>query len=185
MPADGLGYGLLRYLNPDTGPELAGLSGPQIAFNYLGRFATTGDHQPWEPIATAVADLAGGDTTGGDAAGGEAGVGALLAHPLEVNALAYDDGFGPSLVANWTWADALLDEQEVRALADGWFAALRAITTWVVTSSVDTDRSEGRSLTFAHWRTCINQSALAAPTTTSSRPRCCAANSTRRRCGAV
>ena len=38
VPGDGLGYGLLRYLNPQTGPALAGLPVPQIAFNYLGRF---------------------------------------------------------------------------------------------------------------------------------------------------
>ena len=38
VPGDGLGYGLLRYLNPETGPVLAGLPVPQIGFNYLGRF---------------------------------------------------------------------------------------------------------------------------------------------------
>jgi hypothetical protein len=40
VPGDGLGYGLLRYLNPDTSPVLAALPAPQIGFNYLGRFLT-------------------------------------------------------------------------------------------------------------------------------------------------
>ncbi|WP_240724266.1 amino acid adenylation domain-containing protein, partial [Frankia sp. B2] len=38
VPGDGLGYGLLRYLNPDTRPVLAALPTPQIGFNYMGRF---------------------------------------------------------------------------------------------------------------------------------------------------
>ncbi|MET0187507.1 MAG: amino acid adenylation domain-containing protein, partial [Pseudonocardia sediminis] len=37
-PDHGLGYGLLRHLNPETGPVLAGLPLPEIEFNYLGRF---------------------------------------------------------------------------------------------------------------------------------------------------
>ncbi len=40
VPGQGLGYGLLRYLNPEVGPRLAGRQDPQIAFNYLGRFAS-------------------------------------------------------------------------------------------------------------------------------------------------
>ena len=39
LPDRGLGYGLLRYLNPQTAPGLAQLATPQIGFNYLGRFA--------------------------------------------------------------------------------------------------------------------------------------------------
>ena len=37
-PGEGLGYGLLRYLNPATQPVLADLPTAQIGFNYLGRF---------------------------------------------------------------------------------------------------------------------------------------------------
>ena len=39
VPDRGLGYGLLRYLNPQTAARLSGLARPQIGFNYLGRFA--------------------------------------------------------------------------------------------------------------------------------------------------
>src|SRR5580765_6508773 len=39
VPGHGLNYGLLRYLNSAAGQELAVLSGPQLSFNYLGRFA--------------------------------------------------------------------------------------------------------------------------------------------------
>ena len=50
MPGKGLGYGLLRYLNGETAAELAGLSAPQLGFNYLGRFAAGGgDGADWAP----------------------------------------------------------------------------------------------------------------------------------------
>ena len=50
VPGDGLGYGLLRYLNPAAAPVLAGLAEPQVGFNYLGRFpaaAPTGPGAGW------------------------------------------------------------------------------------------------------------------------------------------
>ncbi|HEX3126989.1 MAG TPA: amino acid adenylation domain-containing protein [Thermoanaerobaculia bacterium] len=37
VPRRGLGYGLLRYVNPETAPLLAALPEPQISFNYLGQ----------------------------------------------------------------------------------------------------------------------------------------------------
>ncbi|OPG07253.1 hypothetical protein B1R27_13945 [Streptomyces sp. GKU 895] len=40
VPGDGLGYGLLRYVRPDTARELAGLPSAQVGFNYLGRVGT-------------------------------------------------------------------------------------------------------------------------------------------------
>ena len=42
VPDHGLGYGLLRYLNPQTAAQLRGLARPQLGFNYLGRFAAAG-----------------------------------------------------------------------------------------------------------------------------------------------
>jgi hypothetical protein len=38
LPDGGLGYGMLRHLNPRIGPLLAAFDGPQLEFNYLGRF---------------------------------------------------------------------------------------------------------------------------------------------------
>ena len=42
LPTNGLGYGLLRYLNRETAPQLAEFTAPQIGFNYLGRVAAAG-----------------------------------------------------------------------------------------------------------------------------------------------
>jgi non-ribosomal peptide synthase protein (TIGR01720 family) len=117
-PDRGLGYGMLRYLNPETAPILAGLAKPQILFNYLGRFASP-EGKDW-----AIASEAG--TLGG-------GVDAETppAHCLEVNAVTLDHGEGPQLSVTWTWVPRLLSELEVRGLAEGWFQALGAIARHV------------------------------------------------------
>ena len=113
LPDRGLGYGLLRYLNPQTAPTLAALPSPQIGFNYLGRFAAPGSAD-WASAPEAV-PLGGGDP------------GLALAHAVEVNALTLDGADGPSLSATWTWAPALMSDAMVRDLAEGWFRALTAV----------------------------------------------------------
>ena len=94
LPDHGLGYGLLRYLNPETASQLSGFAVPQIGFNYLGRFAALAGAN-WSVAAEAMA-LGGGDTA------------MPLAHALEVNALTLDAADGATLTATWTFAPALL-----------------------------------------------------------------------------
>jgi amino acid adenylation domain-containing protein/non-ribosomal peptide synthase protein (TIGR01720 family) len=113
IPERGLGYGLLRYLDPETAPLLAALPAPQVLFNYLGRVPVTEQERPWLPLR----DDTEPGTTGARP----------LPYPLEVNAVTQDGPDGPQLVANWSWAGSLLDEDEVRELADAWFDALRAV----------------------------------------------------------
>ncbi|WP_369211087.1 amino acid adenylation domain-containing protein [Streptomyces flavofungini] len=114
LPGNGLGFGLLRYLDPQTAPLLAALPAPHLLFNYLGRVPVTDEELPWLPLRD-------------DIAPGTAGA-RPLSHPLEVNAVTQDGPDGPRLVANWSWATSLLSEEEVRRLADAWFDALRALT---------------------------------------------------------
>ncbi|RAY16066.1 non-ribosomal peptide synthetase [Actinomadura craniellae] len=118
LPDHGLGYGLLRYLNPETAPRLAELPVPQISFNYLGRFAvdeTAGT--PWTALpGTGV--LAGGFDTAMPVA----------PYTLEINAFTEDRADGMGLGVTWAWPADLLDEDTVRDLAEGWFAALAALT---------------------------------------------------------
>ncbi|MCA2219558.1 non-ribosomal peptide synthetase, partial [Jidongwangia harbinensis] len=113
IPDDGLGYGLLRYLNPATRTRLAPAGRAELGFNYLGRWS--------EPQQGAFAVLPDG-----------AGIGGVnpdmrLAHVVELNALAFDGDGGLELRANWSFAGRLVDEAEVRSLAELWFAALRAL----------------------------------------------------------
>ena len=116
VPGKGLGFGLLRHLNPETVTALAGLGTPDVLFNYLGRSLATRGRGAWTPAR------AGGGLAG------HADPGAPLAHPLEINALVHEDGEdGPRLAAEWSWPADLLTEDEVRDLADTWTSALHAL----------------------------------------------------------
>ncbi|WP_051114871.1 non-ribosomal peptide synthetase [Actinokineospora enzanensis] len=98
VPGEGTGFGLLRYLNPDTAPALAGRR--QVLFNYLGRFE-------------------GGVTIGG---GAEADMPVDHALQVDVTTVA-----GPGFRIDWTFPDALFTERDVRDLAVCVAGALRAV----------------------------------------------------------
>ncbi|WP_405806452.1 amino acid adenylation domain-containing protein [Streptomyces sp. NBC_01187] len=108
LPDHGAGYGLLRHLNPDTGPELAALTRPQVCFNYLGRFplatATGGD---WSPAA---------DLPGATALGGGADPGMPLTHPLTLTAVTYDGPDGPELHFTLGYPEGLFEDTELHRL---------------------------------------------------------------------
>ena len=138
LPDGGIGYGLLRYLNPETAPRLAGRARPQVLFNYLGRFAAAGpsaggrEGGAGEGGADPGADHEAADGGAGDwtpapeaaAFGGGADPGMPLSRPIEINAVTLDGPDGPELHATWSWPDGVLTEDEVRALADLWLAAV-------------------------------------------------------------
>ncbi|UBU14936.1 non-ribosomal peptide synthetase [Nonomuraea gerenzanensis] len=114
-PGDGLGYGLLRHLNPETGPVLAALPSPQIGFNYMGRFVTVdqGGARPWQPV-------------GG--IGGSLDPGMGLPHALEVNAIVHDRLAGPELVLTVDWRDDLLEETDIERLCQVWLDMLSGLS---------------------------------------------------------
>ncbi|MFI6924026.1 amino acid adenylation domain-containing protein [Nonomuraea spiralis] len=114
VPGDGLGYGLLRYLNEETGPVLAALPSPQIGFNYLGRFVTgdPGEVRPWQ--------WAGG-------IGGSMDPGMSLPHALDADALVRDTPDGPELTLMLSWPADLLAETEVERLGQGWLDTLSGL----------------------------------------------------------
>ncbi|MFD4599967.1 non-ribosomal peptide synthase/polyketide synthase [Streptomyces sp. NPDC058464] len=114
LPAAGIGHGLLRRLNPATGPLLAELAEPQIEFNYMGRFGRP-----------AAADWS--YATEEDAADLDADAGMPMSHALTLNALTEDRPEGPELSAHWAYAAGLLTEDAVRELAGTWFRALEAL----------------------------------------------------------
>jgi non-ribosomal peptide synthase protein (TIGR01720 family) len=111
VPGDGLGFGLLRYLNPATGPELAGLATPQVGFNYLGRFAAGSGTAPWRP----------------DRMGGEFDARMPVAHALEADGVVEDGPEGPQLTVSLSWPGDVFEEEAVRGLAEGWAAMLHGL----------------------------------------------------------
>ncbi|MFI1206414.1 amino acid adenylation domain-containing protein [Streptomyces sp. NPDC020802] len=114
LPAGGVGYGMLRHLNPRTAPVLAGFEAPPIEFNYLGRFgipeATDWSYAPEEDVSDIGAEP---DMREG--------------HALGINVVTEDRADGPVLAAHWSWPEAVLDEDAVRDLAETWFRALKAL----------------------------------------------------------
>jgi nonribosomal peptide synthetase CepB len=114
VPDGGLGYGMLRHLNPETGPVLAAEPDAEIGFNYLGRFSSRpgGDVQAWQPVGTI---------------GGTAEPDAPLRHVLEIDAAVRDAAGGPELTVTLTWAGRLLPGTEAESLARAWLDLLTGL----------------------------------------------------------
>ncbi|MEU7628825.1 amino acid adenylation domain-containing protein [Nocardia sp. NPDC049220] len=104
LPDKGIGFGMLRYLDPDAGAVLADSPTPQISFNYLSRATTGGDTGPWLPQRFAA--------TQDDRA--------PVAAVVDINAVLTDAG----LEVTWSYASRLLDEADVAELAALWAQAL-------------------------------------------------------------
>ncbi len=123
VPDKGMGYGLLRYLNPGTASELAALPTGQISFNYLGRFSA-GDMPEnlrglgWiqAPEGGVVADL-------------DAGMPAMSA--LEITAVASETDDGVRLGAVFGHPRGVLSAAETETLAGLWAEALTALARHV------------------------------------------------------
>jgi amino acid adenylation domain-containing protein/thioester reductase-like protein/non-ribosomal peptide synthase protein (TIGR01720 family) len=111
VPDHGIGYGLLRYLNPETGPALSGLTKSQIDFNYLGRF----------PAAESV------DWSSSESIGGGLDPAMPFHHALEVDSMVLERSEGPELTAIWSWIPEMFSEEDIHFLAEGWFHALEAL----------------------------------------------------------
>ncbi|MGW1602965.1 amino acid adenylation domain-containing protein, partial [Streptomyces eurythermus] len=114
VPGDGLGYGLLRYLNGETEPVLAALPSSRIGFNYLGRFAAgdQDDVRAWQ--------LAGD-------IGSSMDVSTRLPHAVDANAIVQDLPDGPELRLTLEWSEDVLDEAEIERLGQGWLDMLSGL----------------------------------------------------------
>ncbi|MEV4613129.1 amino acid adenylation domain-containing protein [Kitasatospora sp. NPDC049258] len=117
VPDAGAGYGLLRHLDPVSGPALTGTEEPQLLFNYLGRFAATG--ADWTAAREA-----------GDAVAAGADPALPAAHALEVGAFVHDGPEGAELAVNLVWPHGVLTEEAVRDIAERWFEALDALAAY-------------------------------------------------------
>ncbi|MFM1722353.1 amino acid adenylation domain-containing protein [Rhodococcus sp. PAM 2766] len=117
VPDHGIGYGLLRYLNPDTAPAFDDLEDPQVSINYLGRLAGEG--------------AAGWSL---DADGPDAMVDAASQGPvpstLAVDAYVVDLADGPHLCAAIRYAPGVLDADGAEEFATLWRRAVHALAEY-------------------------------------------------------
>lgn len=112
VPDHGVGYGMLRHLNPRTAPVLAALPAPAVGFGRLGR-TDTEDGAGW-PLRARQAEPAAGLREG---------------HALEVTSSVTTGAKGPSLAVTCVWRGELTDGTGVGELVDDWFHALEALVT--------------------------------------------------------
>jgi amino acid adenylation domain-containing protein/non-ribosomal peptide synthase protein (TIGR01720 family) len=117
---DGLTYGLLRYVNKEI--DLGGAD-PAVGFNYLGRMGAG--------AGTASGDLWGIAQDGWKVTAAAAAIPMPLMHALELTAGTVDTDAGPLLRAGWTWAQSVLDHEQVNRLSGLWFDALAGICAHV------------------------------------------------------
>jgi non-ribosomal peptide synthase protein (TIGR01720 family) len=131
IPDNGVGFGLLRYLNPDTAAELAQRPGPQLGFNYLGR-ATTGDAAtaaPWTPRTDLPRPAPRDDRM-------------PVAHALQVTARIDERADGPRLQMTWSWAQSVLTRADISELAGLWREALDGLTACAGRATTDTEHAD-------------------------------------------
>jgi len=122
VPDHGVGFWLLRYLNPDTGPVLAGLATPQISFNYLGRFVVP-DADDWALVPDGGLSGSGADAL-------------PASHALAVNAWTEDRPGGPQLHVSLQCPAGVLSGEAVQEFAELWFQALNALTSCAARSEM-------------------------------------------------
>ncbi|MFI9511284.1 amino acid adenylation domain-containing protein [Nocardia sp. NPDC052566] len=129
VPDKGIGYGLLRYLNPDTATALASTAIPQLLFNYLGQVSESSipaelAGQGWMPAADPTDLDLGSDPETPVRAG------------LEVNAIVHRG----RLRAEFGFVSTVISAEEVDELAAHWVQALTSIV-----ESADLPGSGGHS----------------------------------------
>jgi microcystin synthetase protein McyA len=108
LPHHGIGYGILRYLTPDT--PLPTTPSPPLSFNYLGQF-DGGEGGMLRPA--------------GEVPGGTRSPRARRAHLLDINAMVS----ASQLHVAWTYSEHLHDASTIQGLADAFLTALRALIT--------------------------------------------------------
>ncbi|WP_190344228.1 non-ribosomal peptide synthetase [Streptomyces venezuelae] len=117
VPDKGLGFGLLRYLNEETGAELGRFGTGQIGFNYLGRFSATDMPDDLRGLGwTQAAEL---EAPPGDDR--------PALSTVDINVLVVDTELGPQLDAVIGFPTGVLTRADVQELADLWCTALEGI----------------------------------------------------------
>ncbi|WP_285601893.1 non-ribosomal peptide synthetase, partial [Kineosporia sp. NBRC 101731] len=116
VPGRGLGYGLLRHLDPAGEETLSTGNVPQIGFNYLGRFdGAAGIAQNWDPAP---------ETSG---LSGHAPRDLPLPAVIDINIAAVAGENGLVLDGSFDFAAEVVREEDIRELAVLWSQALTGL----------------------------------------------------------
>ncbi|WP_189944219.1 non-ribosomal peptide synthetase [Streptomyces aurantiogriseus] len=127
IPDKGIGYGLLRHLNPATAAVLERHPLGQVGFNYLGRFSAADLPQELRGLGfTRVDDVR-------ELAELDAAQDPRMPAPaeLDINATVTDTPDGPRLAARFAAPEGVLTPEQTSELAGLWVAALEALARHV------------------------------------------------------
>ena len=169
VPDRGLGYGILRHLDPAAGEELGAAPIPQLLFNYLGRFAVQ-DGAPWTPAPDAppLGDLRD--------------PGMPMGHALDVDAVVRDGEDGPRLSTVFAWPSEIFGREDIAALGELWLRGARraARPRRAARARAATRRRTSRSSRSTRPRSTRSRQPCPRSTTSCRRPRCRRASSSTR-----
>ncbi|APY89610.1 amino acid adenylation domain-containing protein [Streptomyces alfalfae] len=112
VPDGGIGYGVLRCLDPAVDEEFRNVPAPDVLLNYLGRFA---------PLAAAGWRLPERDAFAVTEPDAKA-----LEQVLALNCFVHEEG-APRLAVEWTAATEVFGADAVEALQEAWGRALEAL----------------------------------------------------------
>ena len=115
MPGDGIDFGLLRYLRPDTAERLKPYAGPQILLNFLGRIhvGVAGALHPDRSLLAKVSPLPEPDLA--------------VRHELTVLAAVIGEGDSQVLGTQWRTLPDILSADDVATLQSMWQDSLREV----------------------------------------------------------
>ena len=115
MPGDGIDYGLLRYLRPDTAERLRSYAEPQVLLNFLGRIhiAVGGELRPDRALLANVSQLPEPDLA--------------VRHELTILAAVIGEGDNQVLGTQWRTLPDILSADDVATLQSMWQDCLREV----------------------------------------------------------
>ncbi|MFC9557915.1 amino acid adenylation domain-containing protein, partial [Rhodococcus sp. NPDC056960] len=120
LPDRGIGYGMLRYLNADTAPQLEKYPGAQVSFNYLGRISAI-------DVPEELRDLGWMPAGEGTELSGTMDPDMPAMAEVDINAMVTDGPDGPRLGAVFGSPAGVLSRDDVQELADLWCDAVCAL----------------------------------------------------------
>jgi mycobactin peptide synthetase MbtF len=117
IPGDGIDYGLLRHLRPDTAGQLGALPEPQLLLNYLGRADVGGASGLWldRGLLSAVSPVPEPELA--------------VRYELSIVATVLGTGDHQVLVAQWRGLPDILNGSDITALQALWTEALEEMVT--------------------------------------------------------
>jgi mycobactin peptide synthetase MbtF len=115
MPGDGIDYGLLRYVRPDTAQRLQAYAEPQVLLNFLGRvhLGIGGELRPDRTLLARVSPRPEPDLA--------------VRHELTILAAVIGEADAPVLGTQWRTLPDILSADDVATLQAMWQDSLREV----------------------------------------------------------